>query len=233
MSDSSPPAPAGTSRRFQSGDEQPGTERSGTESATDSSTDGASTDGASTDGTDLETAEKRRTDGVELTRRPTKIAGGVSIGAIVIATAAVVATSATGGLLAVAGVGLVAVGLFGGRPVGRRRLVDYGSLATFAGVVVAGLEGAAIEPTLLATVAVVVAWDLGGSAIDLGEQLGREADTRRLEVVHAVSSALVGLATVTVGFGTYAVAAGGQPVGAVVLLLLAATFATLALGTRP
>ncbi|RQG91182.1 hypothetical protein EA462_04105 [Natrarchaeobius halalkaliphilus] len=169
---------------------------------------------------------------VEITRRPTLVASGGAIAAVALATVIVALTSTTAGALALVGLVSLLAGVGAEQPFNRDLVVDLGSLAAFAGVIVAGLEGSSIELTLLATVCVVVAWDLAGSAVDLGRQLGREADTRRLEIVQTVSSLLIGLTTVTIGYGVYAVAASGQPVGALVLLLLAGTFATLALGTR-
>ncbi|MEY7848173.1 hypothetical protein AB7C87_03110 [Natrarchaeobius sp. A-rgal3] len=167
-----------------------------------------------------------------ITRRPTVVASAVALVAVALAVAIVVPSSPTGAGISLVGGLALAWGLVGPVPGGRRWLVDAGSLAAFAGVVLSGLEGALVEPTLVATVCVVVAWDLAGSAIDLGDQLGREADTRRLEGVHAVSSVLVGVATMAVGYGTFVSAADGQPVAAVALLLLAGTFATIALGIR-
>lgn len=163
----------------------------------------------------------------EITRRPTLLAGTIASGGAVCAVAAAGLTSTTG-----LAVGLVGAALFvAGMGFGSRKTVDLGCLVLFGGVVVGGLDGA-LEVTLLGTVAAVVAWDLGGSAIDLGDQLGRETSTVRLEAVHAASTLVVGLASVTLGYTVYVVAAAGQPVDALVLLLLAGATATLALGAR-
>ncbi|WP_200840371.1 hypothetical protein [Natrialba sp. INN-245] len=177
-------------------------------------------------------ARERSLESDGITRRPTVVASTVALAAVALALVIVASASLTGGGVVLAGGLALAWGLIGPVPGSRRWLVDAGSLAAFAGVVVSGLEGALVEPTLVATVCAVVAWDLAGSAIDLGDQLGREADTRRLEGVHAVSSVLVGLATMAIGYGTFVSAADGQPVAAVALLLLAGTLATIALGIR-
>ncbi|WP_449289598.1 DUF7519 family protein [Natronobacterium lacisalsi] len=91
---------------------------------------------------------------------------------------------------------------------------------------------AAVEPTLVGAVATVLAWDRAQAAIDLGEQLGREARTLRLEAVGLASSLVVGLASATVGYAIYVVGSGGQPVSALVLLLLAAVLLTVGLGSK-
>lgn len=162
------------------------------------------------------------------TRRPTavnaSIAGGCAL--LVVAVCAVASVSA---VAVAAGGGLV---LVLGLVRGVDEAVDVGCLGLFGGVLAGALAGGSVELTLVGTVATVVAWDLGRSALDLGEQLGREADTARLEAVHAGSSALVGLVTVTAGYGLYALAADGQPVWAVALLLAAAALVTVGLRVR-
>jgi hypothetical protein len=117
-----------------------------------------------------------------------------------------------------AAVGLVgtAVGLFG---ASRAWLARGGTLAV-AGVLVAGARGAAPEPLLVGLLGAVLAWDVGEHGLGLGEQLGREADTARVEVVHAAASLAVGAGATVVGYGTFLAASGGQPVAALVFLLV-------------
>ena len=118
---------------------------------------------------------------------------------------------AAGGLLVLA-VGLV---------MGTRRLLTLGGAGLLVGVLVAGLGAASAATLLLGVAATVLAWDVGGFAVDLGAELGREADTHRVEVVHATGSAAVALATAGLGYGVYLTAGGSQPVAALLLLLLA------------
>lgn len=160
-------------------------------------------------------------------RRPTLIEAGVSGAAAVTAVAAVGATSTAG--LAFGTVGSVAIAF--GLIRGTRAAIDGGSLALFLGVVASGLAVDGVEAALVGTVATVVAWDLGQGAIDLGDQIGRDSSTARLESVHVVSSLLVGLLSATVGYAIYVVGSGGQP-AAVVVLLLAAFLVTVGLGHR-
>ncbi|WP_255167473.1 DUF7519 family protein [Natrononativus amylolyticus] len=164
----------------------------------------------------------------EITRRPTRIASVVAAGAAIVAVAAVAMGSLNATAIAVLGAGTLGAGLIRGH----RLAVDVGSLFVFGGVVVSGIGSETVEPTMVATVATVVAWDLGQDSIDLGDQLGREAETARLEAVHVVSSLFVGLLAATLGYAVFAFAAGGQPAGAVVLLLLAACFVVMGLGSR-
>ena len=163
----------------------------------------------------------------ELTRRPTWVS---SLGAFL---AGIVTVSAVGyGSVSALGVGLFGLALLGiGLLHGLRGAVDAGALGVFVAVVLGALVTESIDATLLATIGVVLAWDLGHGAIDLGEQLGRESPTARLEAIHGLASLLVGLATAVLAYGVYEFSTGGQPVAAVVLLILAACFITIALGT--
>ncbi len=164
----------------------------------------------------------------EITRRPA-VRSSVAAGAVVLVAVLAAGSQSTSAL----GFGAVGGLVFaGGLAIGRHRAVDAGALALFFGVVAGGLEVPTVEATIVATVATVVAWDLAHGAIALGDQLGREADTRRLEGIRAVSSLLVGLLSGTAGYATYVLGGGGQPVAAVVLLLIAAVLIVVGFGGR-
>ncbi|SDJ60990.1 DUF7519 family protein [Natronorubrum texcoconense] len=165
--------------------------------------------------------------GEGVTRKPTVL---LCIAAAVAASVSVLST-AIGPSSAVTFGAVGAVIFAAGLVRSRQSALDAGALAIFAGIVIGGLEQTAVEPTVVGTIAVVVAWDLGHSAVALGDQLGREAQTRRLETVHVVSSLLIGLFAGTVGYAVY-VAGGSQPVAAAVLLLLAAILLIVGLGRR-
>ncbi|MCU4740245.1 hypothetical protein OB955_02570 [Halobacteria archaeon AArc-m2/3/4] len=164
----------------------------------------------------------------ELTRRPALISSAIAAGGAVLAVVAGGYASPVGLGFGIAGAAFLALGFVRGT----NSAIDFGSLLLFGGVLVGGYEGGSVELALLGTVGAVVAWDLGQSAIDLGEQLGREAETTRLEAVHVASSVIVGLLAVTVGYTMYVFAADGQPVAAVALLLAAAGLVTIGLGVR-
>lgn len=164
---------------------------------------------------------------VGVTRRPTPVSSAIAVVAAIGAAAIGGSASAAGLAIGLAGVIVLLAGLARGARTG----VDLGSLALFLGVVAGGIEGVSVELTLIATVSTVLAWDLGSNAIDLGDQLGREANTSRLETVHAGSSLLVGLATATTGYAVYVFTADEQPASAVALLLVAAFLVTLGLAT--
>ncbi|AGB37614.1 DUF7519 family protein [Natronococcus occultus] len=162
----------------------------------------------------------------EITRRPT-------IASSVAAAVAVLVAVLAAGSQAASALGFAAVGglvFVVGLALGRHRAVDVGALVVLFGVVAGGLEATAVEPTIVAAVATVVAWDLAHGAIALGDQLGRGAETRRLEAVRVSSSLLVGLASGTVGYAVYVFGGSGQPVAAVTLLLVAAVLIVVGFG---
>ena len=121
------------------------------------------------------------------------------------------------------------LGLVTGLARGSRTAVTLGAAGLFGGAVLAGTEGAPVGPVLVGAVAAVVAWDTATTAVSVGEQLGRAAETRRLEVTHALASAGVGAVTVGLSYGVYLAGACGRPVAALLLLLVAAVLLALAL----
>ncbi|MEF8813414.1 MAG: hypothetical protein V5A55_06310 [Halovenus sp.] len=160
-----------------------------------------------------------------LDRSPTPVSSALSalMGVVVLAASGPYATLAAG--LAALGLVVLLAGLF----VGTHRLTTSGCSGLFVGAVAGGIEGAPILVTLVGVTGAVLAWDFAGYAIDLGVQLGHDADATRLELVHATGSVVVGTGVGGVGFLVYLAATGGQPVSAVFAFLLAAVFLLAAL----
>ncbi|ADQ68126.1 hypothetical protein C499_15570 [Halogeometricum borinquense DSM 11551] len=161
----------------------------------------------------------------EITRRPAT--QGVLLSLVAATVGFIGITLAAAGAAAPAAVGVVvlAVGLFRAS----RRLVTLGATALFLGIVYAGVLGGVAELLLLGTLGAVVSWDAGEYAIGVGEQLGRDADTTRLTVVHSAATLLVGIAGTAVVYAVFLAVGGGQPVAALVLVLLGATALVAAL----
>ena len=114
---------------------------------------------------------------------------------------------------------------------GWRRAAVWAGVLLFGGAVAAAVENAPTLVVLVGAGGAVVAWDLLDNAISLGEQLGREADTRRTEVVHAGGSVAVALGVAAGSYGLYSVAGGGKPLSALVFLLVAVVALTSVLRT--
>jgi hypothetical protein len=153
----------------------------------------------------------------EITRKPASLSSTLAIVAAATTVLLAIVVSHPGAGAGVLGLAALATGV----AYGYRGLVDAGGLGLLLSTVLVGFAGVEYV-ALLSAVATVVAWDVGNNAIDVGEQLGREAETQRIELLHAGATAAVGLLTAGVSYGIYQTASSGQPVTAVFFLLLAA-----------
>lgn len=161
----------------------------------------------------------------EITRLPTRLSSWAAGGCAVVALVTSGFYSWWALALGTIGLGFVSLGVGFGVTAG----VTAGAFGLLIAALAAGVQGAPATWVMLSVLGTVLAWDIGGTAVSLGEQLGREAETRRLELVHLAGSVLVGVVTVGVGFGLYQLATGRQPVGALVFLLVAAVLLVVAL----
>lgn len=164
--------------------------------------------------------------GAEIDRSPAVLSTALAIGAGVVSLLG----SALGSLVGVApaAVGLLVLSV--GLVRASRGVLTVGAGLLFLGVLLAGAAGAGPEPLVIGTLGAVLAWDVGENGIGIGAQLGRAADTRRVELVHAASSLVVGAVTAALGYGVYLAAASGQPLTALVFLLFGATLLLSVLG---
>ncbi len=151
-----------------------------------------------------------------VTRAPSAPSGSVALLAGAVSLLGSTLGAADALPVAVLGVAVLAAGVYRAS----RRAVTVGAGALLLAVVVSGVRGAGPEPLLVGVLGSLVAWDVAEHGIGVGEQLGRETETRRGELVHAASSVLVGTAGAAVGYLVYSLSAGGQPVSALVFLLV-------------
>lgn len=160
---------------------------------------------------------------VTIEHAPTKISSAIAL------IAGVTVVLALGGGIgsAAAIVGVLFIGL--GFLNNSRRPVSVGAFFLLAGVLVAGISGQGPGGLLLGMIATVLAWDVGEHAITVGEQLGRNAPTARVELTHAIGTAVAGILTAGVGITIFRFATGGQPIAALVFLLAAALAFILAI----
>lgn len=172
-------------------------------------------------------------------RLPDGVAGNlIAVVGLGVAGASVVygATAATGYgqltelLPGLAGVVLLGLGVL---PVHGRYagwVVSAGLGALLAGVALSGMfaRSTPVELLVAGTLA-VLAWDVAIHGIGLGRQLGGDARTWPVELVHAGATACYGGGIVVVGAVVYDLGASGLPLATLVLLLVAAITLTVAL----
>ncbi|WP_273838579.1 hypothetical protein [Halococcus sp. PRR34] len=144
---------------------------------------------------------------------PARISVGLALAASFVGTLALAVSTVS---LAAGGLGFVLVGL--GLVRGWRSAVTLGGAGLFCGVVLAGLVGAPAIVVVFATAAAVVAWDVATFGIDVGEELGREADTTRLELVHAGTSVVTAAIPAMIGMVLFRTAEGGTALVPIALL---------------
>lgn len=162
-------------------------------------------------------------------RSPTRTSGRIAVAAVAVGALALAAGSPASLALGVPGVAAVAVGV----RRGNRDVVSAGAFGLFLAALLAGVASAPVGPTLLGAGLAVLAWDAGGNAIELGEQIGRDAPTREAELAHVSGTATVAATAGGLGYAFYAVSGGGRPVTALVLLCFAAVLLASGLRLRP
>jgi hypothetical protein len=177
--------------------------------------------------------------GVGVARGNHRVAGVAVavVGAGVLAAGIGAAVSSTTGFAAATevipgavGVAVLGLGLVPLRGAGSRFLLKAGTGLLLVSVVASGLFRRALPRSLLlASVGVVLAWDAGETAIDVGEQVGREPATAVVEATHLGASALVGLVAVAAGFVVMNLGTPGLPLESLAFLLVALVLLTLAL----
>lgn len=134
----------------------------------------------------------------------TRLGEGVTVVAGLLTAAVILAAGTTPALAAVAGTVALLVGV--------RRAWDtstnLGGFLLLGGVVYAGALGLSPQALVVATVGAVLAWDGAVTAAGLGEQLDREATSRRAELVHTGSTLVAAAGVGAVVVLTFAVGQG-------------------------
>lgn len=142
--------------------------------------------------------------------------------AIAVAAAFVVVLSVAR-VPAAAGIGVVGVvTVTAGLVLASRTLLELSGAMLGSAVVAGGGLGAAPASVSVAAIAAIVAFDVADHAHELGQEIGRDARTRRNELVHAGGSLLTGGLAGAIAYGVFVGIAGGQPTTALAFLLCGA-----------
>lgn len=166
---------------------------------------------------------------VELDFGPTVLSSRIAVAAAVFA---VLTSGPYSGLalpMSLAGLAFVAVAVY---RANSRRWLSLGVVSLFLGIALADMFGPpnlGVGLFLVSVTATIVAWDVGQHAITIGEQFGRQAPTRRGELVHAGSSVIVGILGSTLAYGVYFFGLRNQPTLTVATLMFGAVLLMWAL----
>lgn len=141
-----------------------------------------------------------------------------SVVSLAAAVAASVVTAVSAYALAASVAGLVLLGVGVVRASSRAFTAGTGLL--FAAVVVAGMLGMAPVYLLVAAFFVLSSWEAGQYGFGVAAEVGHDAPTRRIELVHLLGSTVVLVAGASVGFGAFLATTGGKPALALLALLV-------------
>lgn len=123
----------------------------------------------------------------------------------------------------IVGLAVLVTGVMAARRGYERFLISAGTGGILLSVFVAGMvQGAAVPAMLAATASTVAAWDCGEQAINLGQQIGRQATTWRAELVHDGAGLVVGGLGVGLGLAFVTAGVSGLPLMGLTTLLAAA-----------
>lgn len=160
----------------------------------------------------------------DISRAPARLSSGLAFALAILALAASGYYSWTAFIVGTLG----AVVFFVGMGRARRSGVTVGAFFLFLSAILAGGAGGPVEFVLVSATASVLAYDVGSNAIGIGRQLGTEAPTLRIELVHAVASIVIGGLTAGIGYSLYLAGPEGLPVVAVFFLVIAAVLLIVA-----
>lgn len=155
---------------------------------------------------------------IEITHAPPRLSQLIAAGGIVLGTVLTIPFAFLAIPFGLSGLALFLASLF---KVHSRGWLSVGTALVLVGALLPGAYGA-IQPELLllAVGSTVLAWDLGQHGISIGDQLGRDTKSYRLQLVHAAISAFVIGFISFVGYFVYLLMGTGRPAPAVVLIVM-------------
>ena len=113
-----------------------------------------------------------------------------------------------------------------------RTLITVGGLGMLTGIVLMGVLGTEPVAVLSGTIAVALMWDASQNALTVGRRLGKEAKTRRVEVVHIAATGVLTALVAGCGYIVALVPSGTNSPVALMVLLIAVIVLMVALRDR-
>ncbi|SEL98346.1 DUF7519 family protein [Haloferax larsenii] len=130
--------------------------------------------------------------------------------AIVTAVSVYTVTASTLGVL-ILGAGLVR---------GSVNVYSAGTVLLVGAILFAGAVGMAPSFLLAASFLLLLSWNVGQNGFSIAREVGSDASTRRIELVHAISSSVVLAAGCSVGYAVFLSVTGSESVVALGALLV-------------
>lgn len=159
-------------------------------------------------------------DPVEVVHAPSRLSQGVALVAAVVGVALTSPFVLLSVPFAVAGLGLVAGSLVVAQS---RGWLAVGTGLILLAAILGGTYGAVpVEFMLVGVSATLLALDVGQYGIGVGQQLGRQTRTRRLEVVHATFTLIALTVVNAVAYAVFLFGGSGRPASAVALSVIGA-----------
>lgn len=175
------------------------------------------------------TPDEEEDDYVEVEHAPPRLSQVVSVAAALVAVALTAPFAILAAPFGIGGLVMVAVSLFS--RYSRGWLTAGVGMILFGSLITGGYGTLPAELLLIAVGAALVAWDTGQNGIVLGEQLGRQALSQRIQLVHlAATSIVVGVAS-AFAYVVFLLGAGGQPASAVAVAVIGIVLLTWTLRT--
>jgi len=164
------------------------------------------------------TADDEEREPVDVEHAPPRLSQALSTGGALVGAGLTVPFALLAIPFGLSGVAIVALSLF---KVHSRGWLSIGTALVLVGSLISGAYGAVTPEIMLVGVAsTVLAWDLGQHGISIGEQLGRKTRSKRLQLVHAATSAVVIGLVSFVAYFVYLFSGDGRPGPAVALIVL-------------
>jgi len=165
---------------------------------------------------------------VEIDHSPPRLSSGITVGAVVVGLGLFAPFNLIAALFSLGSGTLVATSLFVRES---RGALSAGVALGLFGALVAGAYGS-VPPVFLSTgvSALFLGWAVGQNAISIGDQLGKNTKTRRLELVYLGTTALAIAIINIIVLIIFGLVGSGRPEPAVAIIVVGSIILLWALG---
>jgi hypothetical protein len=165
---------------------------------------------------------------VRVEHSPPRLSSGISLGAVIVGVALTGPFNLIAALFGVASLALVGGSLF--LRQSRGYLSAGVGLALFGAAIAGGFGSVPAVFLLTAVSAILVGWAVGQNGFSIGQQLGSNTRTSRLELVYAGVTTLTVAVIDVVALAVFELAGSGRPEPAVAFVIMGVIVLTWTLG---